>query len=106
MSSKGGSNLLAFIVGAAAGAAVGILYAPEKGINTRDKLRYKLDKYKEQLQELIDDLLEEEGEESVSEARNKSQMVISDAIKHAEQLMSEVDALKKQITTREKTVEE
>ena len=51
--SKGSSNLFAFVLGAAAGAIVGILYAPDKGTNTRDKLSYQLDKYKKQLEKLL-----------------------------------------------------
>jgi gas vesicle protein len=45
MSKKSGA-LMAFLSGAAIGAVLGILYAPDKGTNTREKLSYKLDKYK------------------------------------------------------------
>ena len=53
-----GSNLFAFLSGAAVGAIVGILYAPDKGENTRDKLSYRLDKYKEMLESLLEDIAE------------------------------------------------
>jgi gas vesicle protein len=36
-----GKTILAFIAGAAAGAAAALLMAPESGENTRDKLRAK-----------------------------------------------------------------
>lgn len=47
MSRDNGSGFLAFLSGAALGAIVGILYAPDKGKNTRDRLSYQLDKYKD-----------------------------------------------------------
>ncbi|MEH0158102.1 YtxH domain-containing protein [Limibacter armeniacum] len=98
MSKNSGNSLLAFLAGAAAGALVGVLYAPDKGKSTRDRLSYRLDKYKESLQELIDDLMEGRNEH-ISAAKTEGQKVISDAIKHAEQLMNEVDALKNKIAS-------
>ncbi|MFB3057603.1 MAG: YtxH domain-containing protein, partial [Ignavibacteriaceae bacterium] len=35
--SKSTNTLLSFLLGAATGAILGILYAPDKGSNTRDK---------------------------------------------------------------------
>ena len=55
--SKSGNTLLAFVIGAATGAILGILYAPDKGSNTRDKLTYRLDKYRKMLEELVEDLI-------------------------------------------------
>ena len=58
MSKKSTNSLLAFITGAATGALLGILFAPDTGANTRDKLSYRLDKYKKTLEDLIDDLIQ------------------------------------------------
>lgn len=41
--SKRGGTLFAFLAGAAIGALLGVLYAPDKGSNTREKLSYRLD---------------------------------------------------------------
>ena len=53
--SKTTNTLLAFAVGAGVGAALGILFAPDTGANTRDKLSFKLSKYKKELEDLINE---------------------------------------------------
>lgn len=98
--SKGSSNLLAFVVGAATGAILGILYAPDKGSNTRDKLSYQLDKYKKQLEELLEDLINGKHEIS-SQAKEDGKKVVSEAREKAEQLLSDVDDLIGQIKAGE-----
>ena len=98
--SKGSSNLLAFVIGAATGAILGILYAPDKGSNTRDRLSYQLDKYKKQLEELLEDLINGKAEIS-STAKEKGQKVVSEARQKAEQLLSDVDDLIGQIKSGE-----
>jgi gas vesicle protein len=98
--SKGGSNFLMFLTGAAVGAAIGILYAPDKGINTRDKLSYRLDKYREMLESLLEDIAE--GKElGLSTAKSDGEKVISSAKVKAEQLLSDVDELLSQIKHKE-----
>ncbi len=56
--SKTTNTLLAFAVGAGVGAALGILFAPDTGANTRDKLSFKLSKYKKELEDLINELVD------------------------------------------------
>ena len=95
-----GSNLFAFISGAAVGAVVGILYAPDKGENTRDKLSYRLDKYKEMLESLLDDIAE--GKElNLSAAKSDGEKVINSAKQKAEQLLNDVDDLLGQIKPKD-----
>jgi gas vesicle protein len=48
--------MLSFIVGALAGAAAGILLAPDKGKNTRKKVKDSIDNLSEKVKDTIDDL--------------------------------------------------
>ena len=98
--SKGSSNLFAFVLGATAGAIAGILLAPDSGANTRDKLSYQLDKYKKQLEKLLDDVVNGKIEVS-SMAKEEGQKVVSDARQKAEKLLSDVDDLIGQIRSTE-----
>ncbi len=94
--SKRSNSTLAFIIGAAAGAILGILYAPDKGSSTRDKLSFLVDKYKNELEEIIESMIEgEEGTSTV--AKEKGKKVISDAKDKAEKLLKDVDDLIGQI---------
>ena len=90
--SRKSNSLLAFILGAAAGATLGILFSPDKGTNTRSKLSYKLDKYKVLLEDLVEDLING-ADTPVSQARTKSEKVINDAKEKAEKLLEDVDNL-------------
>ncbi len=94
--SRGSKSLIAFLAGVAAGTAIGILYAPDKGKNTRDKLSFKLEKYKEQLQKLLDELVSGK-KEVVSSAKSEGNKITTDAIKKAEELLTEIDMLSSQI---------
>jgi gas vesicle protein len=93
MSKKSGNALMAFLFGAAAGAVLGILYAPEKGTHTREKLSFQLDKYRKMLENLIS------GKETplTSEAKSQGQKVVDEAKNKAERLLEDVDDLLEQI---------
>jgi gas vesicle protein len=97
--SSSSRTLVAFLAGVATGAVIGILYAPEKGEVTRDKLSYRLSKYREQLQTLIADLIEG-NELPESFAKTEGQKVVNDAREKAEQLLEDVDRLMAQIKTQ------
>ncbi len=93
---KSTNTLITFLSGASVGVLVGILFAPDKGSNTRDKLTFLLDKYKGQLEGLLDDLIAGEGE-AESFAKNQGKKVIDDTKLKAEKLLEDVDELIGQI---------
>lgn len=91
MSNNAGSTLLAVITGAAIGAGVGILFAPDKGSRTREKIKDGYDEAKYELKHKLeiatDDLkhkfssakgdLEETFDEMISKMSNKTEDLIS-----------------------------
>lgn len=97
--SKKTTAVVAFLGGVAAGAAIGLLYAPEKGRGTRDRLSFLLDKYREMLLNLTGDMISGQ-EEAPSAAQSEGQRVIKDAKDKAEKLLGDVNSLMNQISSR------
>lgn len=97
--SKSSRSFWAFVVGAAAGAIAGILYAPDKGENTRNKLYYQLNKYRDQLKELINDIVD--GKEVIeTTAKSEGKKVVQDAKIKAEKLLEDVEKMMTQIKAK------
>ncbi|MBK7649922.1 MAG: YtxH domain-containing protein [Flammeovirgaceae bacterium] len=97
MGKKSSNALMAFIVGAAAGAILGVLYAPDKGTNTREKLSFQLDKYKKTLEDFLADIVSGKETPLTTEAKSQGQKVVSEAKDKAQRLLDDVDELLDQI---------
>jgi gas vesicle protein len=102
--SKKGNTLMAFLAGASIGAILGVLYAPDKGSVTREKLSFRLDKYKKMLEDFINGIVEEKEEQSTASngAKSPSGKVVSEAKDKAEKLLEDVDELLSQIRGNKK----
>ena len=81
------------ITGALVGAAVALLYAPDKGSDLRDKISYKL---KSMLDDLNDTLDRLQREEAII-AQSESERVVAEAQQKAEDLIREAEDLLKNI---------
>ncbi len=92
MSSTGKDFTLGLVTGALIGSAIAILYAPDSGSNTRDKISYRLSSYVDELNHVIEKL-QSEKEKFSSDAKQKSDDVVSDAKKRADDLIKEAEAL-------------
>ncbi|MDX1640182.1 MAG: YtxH domain-containing protein [Balneolaceae bacterium] len=92
MSNSGKDFALGLITGALIGSAAAILYAPDKGSNTRGRLSYQLSKYIDDINRLIKKLQDEKNKFS-SDAKQKGDDVVTDAKKRADDLIKEAETL-------------
>ncbi len=90
-------GFLLFFTGTLAGMTVGFLYAPDSGINTRDRVTFRLEKYRFKLEELINDLVRTKNTLPESVAKSDGEKVINEAKEKAKQLLDDVENLLDQI---------
>lgn len=81
MKSDTGNILLAVLAGAAVGAGVGILFAPDKGSNTRKKIKEKVDETRHDLTDRITSA-KEELTRTAKEKREAFEDKLEDALSH------------------------
>jgi len=89
--SKSKDITIGALIGAVVGSAVALLYAPDKGSNTRNVLSYRLSNYKNELTELIEKLSDEK--QTISDAKKQGDLVVEDARQRAEDLINEAEDL-------------
>ena len=92
MSKNSTNSFISLIVGLIIGGILGVLFAPDKGNNTRDRLTFRLNKYKRKLEDLLDEIIDEKDSID-SEAKTKSKKVVIDAKTKAEKLLKDVDGI-------------
>lgn len=88
------------IIGGAAGFALGLLLAPEKGQKMRRRLVYQLEHLAEQFSEVLDQVVSPEVINS--EARRNGDAVIADAEAKAQRIRDDIEALLGEVRRQEK----
>jgi gas vesicle protein len=86
------NSLIALLAGAAVGVGLGILFAPDKGSKTREKIKDSLDDLKEDAKEKFANS-KDELKDTVDELLSKSSYKAEEAITYLEEKLAE---LKKQ----------
>jgi len=81
MKSDTGNIMLAILAGAAVGAGVGILFAPDKGSNTRKKIKDKVDETRHDLTERLTHA-KDELTRTAKEKREAFEDKLEDALSH------------------------
>ena len=91
MSDKNGNGTLALLVGAAIGVGLGILFAPDKGSKTREKIKDGFDDLKDQAKSKLD-FLDDETKEKIAdkkeELKEKFEDFLSDSSYKAEEAIT------------------
>jgi gas vesicle protein len=79
MSTKNGNSILAILAGAAIGVGLGILFAPDKGSKTREKIKEGFDDLKREAKTKWD-ALEEDTKEKFSKTKEELKETVEDLL--------------------------
>jgi gas vesicle protein len=89
-----GKLIAGILVGAAAGALIGVLFAPDKGSETRKKIMRKGEDYKDAVNDTFNDIMDKTSEkfdsmkEKVDDFMEKGKSKISDVKKNVNTTMN------------------
>ncbi|ESU30034.1 hypothetical protein FLJC2902T_05250 [Flavobacterium limnosediminis JC2902] len=105
MSENTGKTVLALLAGAAIGAGLGILFAPDKGSETRRKIKEGIDHGKENLQHRFSEVTEN-IKSRFSRAKMDFESEIDHLLSHSDHKKEEViEALEKKLAELKKLAE-
>ena len=103
MSTKKGNGIIALLAGAAIGVGLGILFAPDKGSKTREKIKEGFDDLKDQAKlklDFLDDETKAKISDTKDELKDRVDNLLSDSSYKAEEaiifLEEKLAELKKQ----------
>ena len=91
MSTKNGNSIIALLAGAAIGVGLGILFAPDKGSKTREKIKDGFDDLKDQAKSKMDFLDDETKEKFLNakdDLKDKVENLLSDSSYKAEEAIT------------------
>ena len=91
MANQNGNSIIAVLAGAAIGVGLGILFAPEKGSKTREKIKDGFDDLKDQAKSKMDFLDDETKEKFLNakdDLKNRVESFLSNSSYKAEEAIS------------------
>lgn len=103
--SQNGNTLIGILAGSAIGALIGVLFAPEKGSVTRERLRTEAMNAKGEIEDRVADL-EARVKESITNEKatldEKMESIISDASYKAEDIITSLEEKLKSLKEKNK----